>query len=410
MSRQPQSPTLTRRHALALVAGGGGLALAGATGADLAVGGSLRRTMTRGSSTGTDPPASGSTPSDVVTPMTVRTDAVVASPGDLFYTDMATPSRLLWTDPHGQVRWTARGAASYADFRLQNYQNRPVLTWWESPSTGLAAYADGRAVITGLDHAEVDTVEKSGNVAPDEHEFLLTSRGTALIVSYVRTTVDLRPYGGVRAGLVMNGIAEEIDLTSGTVLLHWESLDHVSLAESHAGLPADPSEPWDYFHINSVKPTPDDQLLISARHTWAVYKIDRDTGRVRWRLGGKKSDFVLPSAGRFGWQHDAVVQRPGLLRMFDNGSDGDVVVNKVSSVLWLQLDERRRRASVYAKFTHPDRLSAAAMGNAQLLPNGHVFVGWGTAKRLSEFDTEGRVVFDATLPNVCYRGYRLVVD
>ena len=50
---------------------------------------------------------------------------------------------------------------------------------------------------------------------------------------------------------------------------------------------------------------PDGDILISARNTCALYDIDRTTGAVNWRLGGKRSDFriessvpVLPSARR----------------------------------------------------------------------------------------------------------------
>jgi hypothetical protein len=49
----------------------------------------------------------------------------------------------------------------------------------------------------------------------------------------------------------------------------------------------------------------DGNAMISARHTWAVYKIDLSSGEVRWRFGGKRSDFDLPASATFTWQHDA---------------------------------------------------------------------------------------------------------
>jgi hypothetical protein len=48
------------------------------------------------------------------------------------------------------------------------------------------------------------------------------------------------------------------------------------------------------------------------------------------------------------------------------------------------------------------------MGNAQRLENGNIFVGWGTAARISEFAADGTLLFDATLPNVSYRAYRQI--
>jgi hypothetical protein len=49
-----------------------------------------------------------------------------------------------------------------------------------------------------------------------------------------------------------------------------------------------------------------------------------------------------------------------------------------------------------------------AQGNAQALDNGDTFVGWGELGRVSEFDPQGKLVFDATLPGSddTYRGYR----
>ncbi|MGI3783306.1 MAG: arylsulfotransferase family protein [Janthinobacterium lividum] len=119
------------------------------------------------------------------------------------------------------------------------------------------------------------------DVSPDEHELLITPHGTASTVSRVRTKADLRPVKGPKDGLIMNGIFEEVDLATGQVLHRWESLDHVALTESHAGVPEDPTEAYDYFRINPVAPTPDGNVIISARHTRAVYEVELATGNVR---------------------------------------------------------------------------------------------------------------------------------
>jgi hypothetical protein len=49
------------------------------------------------------------------------------------------------------------------------------------------------------------------------------------------------------------------------------------------------------------------------------------------------------------------------------------------------------------------------MGNAQVLPNGNVVVGWGALPHLTEFHRGGGVRFDARLPRggMTYRAYRL---
>ena len=339
---------------------------------------------------------------------TVLTARPGTGPGDLFYTDMGDTPAPMITDAAGHRLWSTDGAKAYADLRLQMWLGRPVITWWESHSTGLAAYADGRTVVTDLAHRVLATVEAHGGVSPDEHEFLITPHGTAFIVSYVKTTVDLAKHGGTKNGVVMNGIFEEVDLVTGAVLHHWESLDHVDLAESYAGVPEDPAEPYDYFHINSVGPTPDGNVVISARHTWGLYKVDLSTGQVLWRLGGKRSDFDLPASATFAWQHDAQFEDPTTLRLFDNGTDGTTTVTDQSQLLWFSLDQTRRRATLTRRLVHPAKVSAKAMGNVQRLVNGNLLVGWGSAARISEFADDGTLLFDATLPDVSYRTYRQV--
>jgi hypothetical protein len=76
-------------------------------------------------------------------------------------------------------------------------------------------------------------------------------------------------------------------------------------------------------------------------------------------------------------------------------------------VLWLDVDQSAKSATLRRRLAHhPDAVSAAASGNSQLLDNGNLVVGWGTAKRVSEFAPDGSLVFDASLPNMTYRCFR----
>ena len=67
-------------------------------------------------------------------------------------------------------------------------------------------------------------------------------------------------------------------------------------------------------------------------------------------------------------------------------------------------------------YRHPKRLLSPFEGNAQFLPDGHVFVGWGGWPYVSEFDRHGRVLFDAYFGHGkkpggdadTYRAYRFV--
>ena len=100
---------------------------------------------------------------------------------------------------------------------------------------------------------------------------------------------------------------QEIDVRTGLVMYEWTSLDHVGIPESYASPKrSNPGFPYDFFHINSIQIERDGSLLISARNTWAAYKVNHQTGATIWALGGKHSSFRLaPGSGSTSSGHAA---------------------------------------------------------------------------------------------------------
>ena len=83
----------------------------------------------------------------------------------------------------------------------------------------------------------------------------------------------------------------------------------------------------------------------------------------------------------------------GAISVFDNGSAPPV--HKFTRVLVLRLDQQHKRATLVRSYHHPKKLLSPFEGNAQFLPDGHVFVGWGGWPYVSELSKDGRVLFDA---------------
>ncbi len=198
---------------------------------------------------------------------------------------------------------------------------------------------------------------------------------------------------------------QEIAIPSGRVLFEWRSLDHVGLDESHVA----PNENhFDYFHINSIDVDADGHLLVSARNTWAVYKVHRRTGQVLWRLGGRKSSFAMGKGTVTAWQHDARSHDGGrLISIFDNGAAPQVQTQ--SRVILVRLDLERMTATLERSYTHrPNRIVSKFMGNAQLLPDGGVVAGWGSEPFVTEFAPNGTIRFEAMMPpgGQNYRAFR----
>jgi hypothetical protein len=334
--------------------------------------------------------------------MTVTRDEPGAASGRILFTyDQGAAI----ADASGTPLWTTSGADSYANFQVQQYRGRKAFTWWQGTGgPGAGGTGTGAGMVTSLTHAPVASIGPAGGYQPDAHELLLTTSGTALITSYVQVPHDLSTVGGPATGEVLDGYCEEVDVATGTVLHRWSALEHVPLTDSFLPVSAAPGQPYDFFHINSISLTPDGHLLVSARHTCALYKIHRTTGEVLWRLGGKSSSFSVAADAVFGFQHHAAYEDPYTIRMFDNGGDGLTTLHP-SRVAWIRLDTTAMTAVLAGSMTVPG-MQSPAMGSAQRLPNGNVFVSWGSIARLTEFSPRGDVLFDAALTFPSYRAFR----
>jgi len=306
-------------------------------------------------------------------------------------------------DDRGQLVWYARYIAA-RDFKVQRYRGRPVLTWWEG--TVVAGHGVGEYVVFDDSYREVRRVKAGNGYQGDLHEFLITPQDTALLTAYAPATADLSSIGGPEVAPVWEGVAQEVDIESGEVLFEWRSLRHVGVEESYVHPPDDPTLRHDYFHINSVDVYDEDHLLISARNTWTVYKINRKTGELVWRLGGKRSDFEMGEGTRTAFQHDARRHEDGTITVFDNGAN--LTGHDVSRAILLRPDEEEMGAALLREYASPEGLLSTSQGDAQLLSNGNVFVGWGSQPYLSEFSRDDELLLNARFPPDCesYRAFR----
>ena len=312
---------------------------------------------------------------------------------------------LMIMDDEGRLVWFSRDRYA-ADFKVQSYRGEPVLTWWQGGV--VAGHGVGEYVIFDDSYREVARVRAGNGYKGDLHEFSITPQDTALLTIYNEARADLSPIGGQSDGLVWEGIAQELDLETGEVLFEWHSLDHVGVGESYRQLEKDPEGPVDYFHINSIEVEPDGNFLIDAKGTYAVYKVDRETGKVLWRLGGKKSDFEMGEGTRTALQHDARRQKDGTITIFDNGA-GPPKVHEQSRGIVVDLDMDSMKATLVKEYTHPAKPLSTSQGNMQVLPNGNVFIGWGTEHFTSEYSKEGELLFDLEFAGATqsYRAFRL---
>ena len=285
-----------------------------------------------------------------------------------------------------------------ANFASARYRGKPVLVWWEGKVLQ-SGYGQGEAVVLDDAYREIARVRAAGGRSMDLHALALSAEGTALFTCYPQTVqMDLSSIGAPRNSQVLESIIQEVDIASGRLLFEWRSLQHIPVSASQEPH----GEPYDYLHVNSIEQLPDGNLLVSARHTWALYKLDRRTGNVIWTLGGKRSQFQMGPGAQFAWQHDARQHSEGVLTVFDNGSNGPIATERQSRGLVLEVDEPRRKVALRNAYTSPARLRAGAMGSVQMLSTHRVLIGWGVASHTTEFASDGTLLLDIALPTGMY--------
>jgi hypothetical protein len=266
----------------------------------------------------------------------------------------------------------------------------------------------GDYVIMDDAYRQIATVHAANGLTGDEHEFQLTPSGTALFTAYTPVPGDLSKFGGPKDGKILDSVLQEVDVATGRLVFEWHSGGHVALDESYWKYAKVKGKfpPFDYFHINSIEMEPDGNLLVSARNTHALYEIDHKTGKVLWRLGGKRSDFAMGKGTVFNWQHDARRLANGDISVFDDGAFPKLEDH--SRALILRPDMATKKVTLVKAYVSPDKLLAKHQGGMQVLENGNVFVGWGSEPYFTEFAKGGKVVFDAHFGKNMdsYRAYR----
>ncbi len=312
-------------------------------------------------------------------------------------------------DSAGEPVWARQGSGQMWDLRVQEYQDEPVLTWWE----GLAQTPETAGEVVMLDDSynEIARVGMGGDLAhktSDLHETTITDDDTMLLLSYIKTQTDRSSVGGAKDGWVWEGVVQEVDIATGEPVVEWRTLDDVPVDQTESKLKdgeGTEEEPFDYIHLNSVSVDDDGKsLLVSARNTHAIYQLDRKDADLQWVLGGSASDFEMGEGAAFAWQHDAQRRDDGKITLFDNHAAprlGD------SRGLRLDVDEEAKRATVDTEYPAPDDRSSGSQGNFQELDNGNVFIGWGSEPYFSEFTNDGKLLYDATFTGGSnYRAYR----
>jgi hypothetical protein len=338
-------------------------------------------------------------PDDVVLPNIDVTLSTATSPGYLFLSD------LLWSVPTTPALLILRNDGSQVFARdLENsaYDFKP------QPNGMLTYFDDGSGAFLVMDKTctVVDTIKCGNGYATDPHELQILPNGHALLLGVDNEVVDMSALvpGGSRNAVVVGCIIQELD-QSRNVVFQWRSWDHYNITDAqHVDLTAG----WiDDVHGNSVDMDTDGNILFSSRHMNEITKINRQTGKTIWRLGGMNNQFrfINDSLG-FSFQHAARRIANGDITLFDNG---DFHVPPFSRALEYALDEELMTATLVWQYRNTPDVFGFAMGFVQRMENGNTLISWGAGNpTVTEVTATGTKVFEMTFDAgvYSYRAFR----
>jgi hypothetical protein len=275
--------------------------------------------------------------------------------------------------------------------------------------TGDTAYEIHR-----LDGSLIRTVQTVGSVT-DHHELRQLANGNYLLLTYrPRQPVDLTAFGGPADAKVLDSEIQEVT-PDGALVWSWNSKDHIALSETSAWWQTVLNPPpiaagagFDLVHANAIEPD-GDGLLLSMRHTDAVYRIRRSDGAVLWKLGGTTTPESLtvsgdPRSPTFSGQHDVRRLADGTITVYDNGTQA----SRPPRAVRFSVDPAAGTATWLGELTDAELTSSPCCGSARRLASGGWLIGWGALAHpiVAEYASNGTRLFRLRYPDAfSYRAF-----
>ena len=272
----------------------------------------------------------------------------------------------------------------------------------------------------------IRTVRGANGAEADIHEILLLKNGNYVIGSQVRRHgIDTSQYGGTVNSSVIDTEIQELT-PEGALVSSWDSGDHTGLEETGRWWSVPfviDNPPYDISHWNSVD-IHGRFMYLSYRHLDAVYKVDRTTGEIIWKLGGTPTaqslEVLNDPHGDYplGAQHDARLLPDGSITIFDNRSG----LGEPARAVRYKIDEAAGTATLVQEIVDPEVPFSLCCGSADRLPSGDWLVGWGGVAEVAgdfarafgtigAYDKRGTKLFELYTPDAfSYRANPLAED
>ena len=262
--------------------------------------------------------------------------------------------------------------------------------WIRNPTWNMRVLSDGTLLWFNPQSHFFETHRLSGSLVrvlrpvgrlSDGHDLQFLG-GDRLVGSKVaQSHVDTSAFGGSSDATVQNAELQEVS-SGGQLVWDWKTQDHIALSETGRWWPLAIQHDYDIIHWNAIQPDGDDAVLASFRHLDAVYKIQKSTGAIVWKLGGTSRPASLnvigdPFAYTFGGQHDVRLLADGTVTVFDNRTN----LGSAPRAVRFRIDENAGTATLLQSISDPAVPASQCCGSARRLSNGDWLIDWGQANK-----------------------------
>ena len=268
-------------------------------------------------------------------------------------------------------------------------------------SNGILTYYDETAgKFYGLDslYQVVDSFYSGNGYSTDFHDLQVLPNGHYFTISYDPQPVNMDTVvsRGDTSACVIGCVIQEID-NNKRVIWQWRSWDHYNITDADLAIDLT-GKTIAYCHINSIDVPDDNNIIFSVKHFNEITNVNRNTGKIIWRLGGKNNQFAITGDPiSFKFPHDARYLVNNKVSFFDNG---DFTRNSTRAIIY-NLDSTSRTTSLFKEFKHSPNIWSKVMGNVQTTENGNTIIGWGNTggatNFITEYDQKGNLTNDITL-------------
>ncbi|HWL50456.1 MAG TPA: LamG-like jellyroll fold domain-containing protein, partial [Acidimicrobiia bacterium] len=333
----------------------------------------------------------------------------LAQPKREFYAITPSASLAVIFDDHGVPVWWHRTVDSEGNNRAA--LDAKVLdngwiayTTQENDSTYHVLEPDGSPVEAVESVAGPGTVKVVGGPT-DHHELQRLPNGNFLLISYwPREGVDMTslcdeaepPKCAGKEDTVLDSVIQEVT-PQGSVAWEWRSEDHIALAETPTRwnklILTRPER--DIVHMNAIEPVGNGAVMFSARHLDAVYKIDKATGNVIWKLGGTPTSGSLTvlndpqGSYPLGGQHDVRLQADGTITIHDNRTG----LGDAPRAVRYEIDETQMTATLVEQVHDSQVSSSFCCGSSRRSDDGSWLMSWGGNSTVTEFGSDEQRTF-----------------